>query len=175
MQEALVRPHPELIAELYKVLLQTRELLKIDCFDFWIRQIDETPIDEIPTTKYGVECARGNWEDCQISRNALTQALGQTSESVLTYCSNDDVCTCQSDFHYYALEVSGKIFKESELGMQVGITREELKSSTHRIARISELSELSIPEMEWYRSAQNAAHELLSLESSPNATPPSCP
>jgi hypothetical protein len=95
IKDALGRPQPELIARLRECLLDARQLLKTDSFDYWIRQMDETPSNEIPTTIYGVTEARRTWTPLPDSRSSLEAALNSSCEKVLTYCAEDDMCEAQ--------------------------------------------------------------------------------
>ena len=61
MVDALDESKATLVTTLDENLRSARELLKVDSFDYWIDQIADTELTEIPTTNYGVDEARRIW------------------------------------------------------------------------------------------------------------------
>ena len=129
------------MVEDFKHLLSTASnLLPEHDFSFWIKQIEETELDEIPITKYGLNEAKRSLEKQQeLDRNKLAHLLSYLCEQLFTYSNSDDICEMQSDYHYYFHIPTSTLFKESELGMQVPrITIED--PNEIRIARVSEIN-----------------------------------
>jgi len=99
MVDALDESKATLVTTLDENLRSARELLKVDSFDYWIDQIADTELTEIPTTNYGVDEARRIWHPPPDSRSSLESALTSTCEALLTYCAEDDMCEAQGDYH----------------------------------------------------------------------------
>ena len=137
---AIQKNKSALIAD-FKHLLSTasRSLPEHD-FSFWIKQIEETELNEIPMTKYGLLEARRHLEKQQkLDRNELALLLLSLCEQLFTYSNSDDICELQSDYHYYFHMPTNTLYKESELGMQVPCIVIE-NSTEIRIARVSEIN-----------------------------------
>ncbi len=129
-----------IVEEFRPILKTTNSLLKTDRFDFWLRQIEEIDISEIPMTKFGLSEAKSRLPvDSKCSRIDLKGAIDFICENLFTYCNDDDICSLQGDYHYYVHLPTGKVYKESLLGSS---TLDEVitSSSDIRIAKISELN-----------------------------------
>ncbi len=139
IEHALELNKSEMIDEFRTILKTANSLLKTDRFDFWLKQIDETNISEIPMTKFGLSEAKSHLPfDRKCSRTNLEGAIDFICESLFTYCNDDDMCSFQGDYHYYVHLPTGKVYKESVLG---SCTLDETitSSSDIRIAKVSEL------------------------------------
>jgi hypothetical protein len=132
---------PEFIRVFKNILLESKLLLKTDSFDFWIKQIDEIELEEIPVTKFGVEVSKVIWKNVQnIKQTLFHNNLMDTCELLLTFCDDKDQCEKNSPFHYYYHIPQKLVFKESELGeTTLKIAKNQVKIDQIRIAKISEL------------------------------------
>ena len=140
VQKALHCPKVEMLAKLEQNLEKSRQILKVDSFNFWLLQIRATPVKEIPTTIFGVGMARQRLNPLPDSRSSLETALTSTCEAALTYCAEDDMCEAQSVYHYYVHAPTNIVFKVSELGLSQNKPSWQLLPSDIRIAKISELT-----------------------------------
>jgi hypothetical protein len=140
IEHALDQSKATMVEEFRPILKTANSLLKTNRFDFWLKQIDETDISDIPMTKFGLlEAKRHLPVDSKYSRIDLKGTIDYICESLFTYCNDDDMCSLQGDYHYYVHLPTGKVYKESELGSS---TLDEVitSSSDIRIAKISELN-----------------------------------
>ncbi len=116
---ALGRAKTDLLKSLPPILSQTDRLYRTNRFDYWLRQLGETPVAEIPLTTYGLEKARSLVSDgTDPGRNRFPEILDQVCCELLTYSDPDDAGPCQSDYHYYIHIPTGTLYKESDLGMR---------------------------------------------------------
>jgi hypothetical protein len=77
-------------------------------------------MSEFATTRFGLEetrwCLREDVETTENSRSVLLKELQASSENILTFTSDDDLCSMQSQYHGYYSKSDGFVYKESELG-----------------------------------------------------------
>ena len=123
------------------ILSKANSLYKTNRFDFWLRQIGQTNLDEIPMTKFGVNEAKSSCLSLvkQLGQNNIEDTIDYICEDIFTYCRDDDMCNMQGIFHYYYHLLAGIVFKESELGSST-LGAFESKRDEIRIAWVSELS-----------------------------------
>lgn len=131
----------EMLAELRDCLIQSRSLLKTAEFDFYIDQFEVLEIKDFATTKYGVELVRNSLarKDLNLndSRRGLIFEISMASINLLTYTS-DDICSMQTEFHWYFCKDGNFAYKQSEMGVIVSPNGKEI-NGTSRVAKASEL------------------------------------
>ena len=120
LRSCLVGDKQEILTGLRQCLLEARSLLKTDDLDFWISQFDQQEMSEFATTRFGLEetrwCLREDVETTENSRSVLLKELQASSENILTFTSDNDLCSMQSQYHWYYSKSDGFVYKESELG-----------------------------------------------------------
>ncbi len=142
IEHALEQSKASMVEEFRPILKIANSLLQTNRFDFWLKQIDEVDISEIPMTKFGLSEAKSHLPvDSKCSRIELKGTIDFICESIFTYCNDDDMCSLQGDYHYYVHLPTGKVYKESVLGSS---TLDVVIASSSDI-RIAKISELKIP------------------------------
>ena len=135
---ALVHDKRELCAGFINILQKAESLYQTKDYEFWIQQIQETPVEELPVTIYGHQKACHTVENFKKENRHRVQAgIVSISEDLFTYSNKDDICPAQSDYHFYYDQKNETVYKESELGFLEGV--EYGAEICRRIARVSEL------------------------------------
>jgi len=139
ISEALSQNKVQLIEDFKLILPTARKLLSTSRFDFWLEQITQCSVDEIPTTIYGREQVVNRIDGMRHEdRHSLKHSIADCCEFLFTFCDENDLCDMQSEYHYYVCVPNNMVFKESKLGSCVPeISNEE--NSSIRIAMVSEL------------------------------------
>lgn len=116
-------------------------------YEFWVKQLKEHLASEIPITVYGVkesirimELGDGN------NRHSAENMILYICEALFTYQNKDELCDHQTEFHYYCINESGLVFKQSKMGI-IKPDTVDLNENKYRIALHSELN---VPDSEFY-------------------------
>ena len=137
---ALEKDRHGLVLDFRELLAVAASLLQTDSFDFWRHQIGSIAIAELPITRFGVFEARRIVESLEPrDRRAVEASLIRICHLVFTYCSEDDLCPMQTEFHYFVDTRTGALVKESEMG-RVEPRGMSFDSLGMRIATISDLA-----------------------------------
>jgi hypothetical protein len=122
------------------ILSKAKNLFHSTLYDFWLGQIGNIPVEEIPMTYFGLNNAKLSLKYFEkYDRNDLEFAISNLCEMIFTYCSDEEICELQSDYHFYYYIPESRVFKESTLGMS-NLRILNIERSGIRIAMISELS-----------------------------------
>ena len=136
--DALQENKPELVEKFKFILPSASKLYKTKAYDGWIQTIRDTPLEQLPITKYGHRNAIYWFSSItKPERKTIQRAISKTCESLFAYCNENEMCNLQSDYHFYFCCETGTIFKESDLGMVEGV--EFCGKGKRRIAYVSEL------------------------------------
>ena len=144
MNVALSKNKRGMILDFKEILGKARWLFKTERYDFWLKQIGEIDIDEIPMTHYGLSEAKRSLKYEQINRKTLEYMVADICEDLFAYSREDDMCECQADFHYYFYMPTGTVYKESGLGSSTL----HIKSPAIEDIRLAKISELNIAKEE---------------------------
>ena len=138
IEVALSKGKLEMCSAFIKILQAASSLYHTKDYDFWIQQIQDTPVEEIPVTRYGHQNAGIAIKNLKKENRHQVQAgIVSISEGLFTYSNENDICPAQSDYHFYYDLRNETIYKESELGFLEGV--EHGAEVRRRIARVSEL------------------------------------
>jgi len=140
--DALCSDKETLLEKYANVLRISVELLKTNELDFWLSQISNNKWELIPTTKSGVLEEMNNWKNYEPSLKTILERIRETSENILVYWSEDDLCDMQGQFYYYKDETLNKVYKESDWGNLIGIEKTQIGSPV--IALIPDLKKMTI-------------------------------
>ncbi len=144
---ALKKGKIELISDFKPILNDASKLFKTDKFQFWLQQIRQHQVEEIPMTNYGLDLAKQQVRNLVLAdRNSIQTDITYICECVFTYFNDNDMCFMQGDFHYYVNIESGVLFKESNMGV-VEPSEANPENGNYRIAL---KSELKVNENEFY-------------------------
>ncbi len=139
VETALSKGKEGIVGDFKHILGKANSLFKTNDFDFWLQQIDQIDLKELPITHYGISEAKrdlSSLKDCD--RHQLCSSIQSICELIFTFCDEDDQCEMQGDFHYYFHKSSSTVFKESVFGViEPKIEIED--QSEIRIAKVSEL------------------------------------
>jgi len=139
IENALTKNKKDMLKDFTNILTQAKTLYKSDVFDFWLRTIVEVDSSEIPMTKYGYDEAVHQSKFLKnANRNQFHEILSSICERLFTYSTEDEMCTLQSNFHFYYSLKDTAIFKSSELGSLEGAER--IEKGDYRIAYVTELN-----------------------------------
>jgi len=116
MLDALSSDKESLINKYSNLLLRNSNLLRFSEFDFWKTQLDNIDWNEIPVTVNGVKREVVLWNNFEPNLKEISIRLKETSENVLTYWQENDLCEMQGQFYYYKDKDSNQVFGESEYG-----------------------------------------------------------
>lgn len=142
---ALMSNKETLIKEYYNILKVASTLLNTDDLNYWQNQLRQHKWELFPTTKIGVSQELINWQKYQLSLDTFFYRLLDTSEHILVYHIEDDLCETQGQYYYYKDDNLDKVFKESEHGYLSGIELSEIDWSVKpSIALIPDLEKLEI-------------------------------
>jgi hypothetical protein len=136
----LVKPKADIIQGIKPILTNAKNLFKSKQYDFWLKQLGTIPIEEIPITHYGLDAAKRSLKNTDnLTRNSLDSTIIYICEKLFSYCSEEDMCAMQSDYHYYYYIPESRVFKVSTLGMS-DLNIPNVRMDEIRIAKISELN-----------------------------------
>ena len=136
---ALRKDKKSLINDFKPILNQAKTLYKTSEFDFWLKTIGETDLDELPVTVYGHNEAVGSSKYIRgEDKNRVKGSLLYICEALFTYSHEDENCELAGIYHFYYSNDEQCIFKESEMGMFEGI--KAIEPNSFRIAYVSELN-----------------------------------
>ena len=139
IENALSKRKVDLVNDFKPILSQAKSLYKTDDFDFWLKTLGETDIDQLPMTNCGHREAvsASKWlrkED----KNRVKGTILYICESLFTYSHDNESCELQGIFHFYYSTSENCIFKESEMGILEGIS--DVEPGSFRIAKVAELN-----------------------------------
>jgi len=144
---ALNKSKFDLINDFKPILNDASKLFKTDKFQFWLQEIGQHPIEEIPITNYGLNIAKQKVDDLiSADRNSVQANITYICECIFTYINDNDMCFMQGDFHYYVNTETDILFKESEMGI---VEPSDARSEGDKY-RIALKSELNADENEFY-------------------------
>ena len=136
-----------LIVDFQTLLPKASSLFKTDVYEFWIKQLKGHPTSEIPITVYGVkdsirvmDLGSGN------NRHSAQNMILYICEALFTYQNKNELCDHQTEFHYYCINETGLVFKQSKMG----IIKPGTVNLTENKYRIALHSELNVPDSEFY-------------------------
>ncbi|BBM00137.1 hypothetical protein [Microbulbifer sp. GL-2] len=138
IESALSKSKVGLVSDFKPILSQAKSLYKTDDFDFWLKTLGETEIDQLPMTNCGHKEAVGasKWLRKE-NKNRVKGTILYICESLFTYSHEDENCELQGIFHFYYSTSEKCIFKKSEMGILEGVS--EVEPGSYRIAKASEL------------------------------------
>lgn len=93
--DALISEKESLIVKFYFILKKYSELLNSKQLGFWEKQIEDNKWELISTTKIGVKQELLRWQNYEPSLESLLYYLQDTSENILSYWFDDDLCNRQ--------------------------------------------------------------------------------
>ena len=115
IQETLECPKPEIIRRFPAILHEAGSLIMTDRFLYWLDQINDVPIDEIPTTHFGLRLAINYATGLpQSDRNNFTAGIDAICECLFCYCDEDE-CDASFDLFFYTHLESGLTYKISPI------------------------------------------------------------
>jgi hypothetical protein len=136
---ALCKSKVDLINDFKPILNEASKLFKTDRFQFWLQEIGQHKVEEIPMTNYGLTLARQQVRNLVLAdRNSVQASISYICECIFTYFNDNDMCFMQGDFHYYVNTELGVLFKESNMGV-VEPSEASPENGNYRIALKSEL------------------------------------
>lgn len=119
-------------------LKKKSELLEIQLPVLWIEAMNMDDLEEIPTTKYGVNQVRALLQSLEPTRNNFQRIVPRILELLFTFLVENDLCDRQGQFYYYYDQQSGQVFAESEMGT-VRPSTVKIERGNVRPAYVSEL------------------------------------
>ncbi|TDF35466.1 hypothetical protein EYS14_18785 [Alteromonadaceae bacterium M269] len=139
IENALSKSKVDLINDFKPILSQARSLYKTNDFDFWLRTLGETEVDQVPVTNYGhKDAVRASNKLRKEDKNGVKGIVLYICESLFAYSQEEKNCNLQGTFHFYYSTSEECIFKISDAGTIEGISK--VLRGAYRIAYTSELN-----------------------------------
>ncbi|BDD03724.1 hypothetical protein [Aureibacter tunicatorum] len=150
--EALSSEKEVLVKEFASILRICSDVLNIEKLLFWEDLLKENGWESLLITKSAVSEQLIFWRNYEPSLKTLSASLQKTCEKVFLYWEEDDLCDMQGQFYYYKFKETNQVFKESEYGNLIGVSKELIQKSEISIALIPDLAYSSLLNIDFHDS-----------------------
>jgi hypothetical protein len=154
IETALSKRKTGIVDDFKHILVKSSSLFKTNEFDFWLQQIGQIDLEEIPITHDGLNEAKRTLSSLKNSdRHQLCISIKNICEMLFSYCDEDNSCEMQGYFYYYFHIPSNRVFRESGFG----VIEPKIEIGDYSEVRIAKVSELFLEKCKLLNSEKAVA------------------